>query len=207
MAKAKKKNRVIILVMRSLGLVFLGVGAFLSYQTYDFMDNALPATGTVVSVEKSYSDDGGVTYKPTIRYIDWNQNKQRGETFLSSSGYNFPLGSKQNIYYDLRDPASIRLDSWFEIWGFGVIMMAASIIPLFISFIISWASRDKSPTTAVEEMRERPERFRRPERAPSREPDDGYINMESNETPEEHEREQNYRPTVRRGRDVPTIRR
>lgn len=206
MASTKNPNRVFVIVVRGFGLLFLGIGAFLTYLAYDFMDYALPATGSVVSIETSYSDDGA-TYQPTVRFVDYTGNKQRGVTFLSSSGYNFDIGEKLDIYYDTRDPTSIRLDSWFEIWGFGYIFMGVSLIPLIAASLISRAGRKKMVTTTADRERDEHPKIRRKPREPSRDEDDGYVNLPTTETEEEHERELNYRPTVRRGRNTPTIRR
>lgn len=65
MAKKNKGARVIKIVFRFIGLAFLVGGGVLVFITYDFMDNALPATGSVVSVEVNYGDDS-VTYN--LRY-------------------------------------------------------------------------------------------------------------------------------------------
>lgn len=207
MANPKNPNRIAVIVLRGFGFLFLAVGGFLTYLTYDFMDWALPETGSVVSIETNYDDDGGVSYKPTIRFVDYTGNKQRGETFMSSSGYNYDIGQKVDIYYDTRDPSSIRIDSWFSLWGFGFVFMGISVVPLLIAMIVSRAGRKKMESSTAERQRETPVKVRRRAHTPSRDDDDGYVNMPSEETAEEHDREMNYRPTVRRGRNTPTIRR
>lgn len=196
---AKKKNGVgaIKFLFRLMGLAILIGGGVLTFITYDFMDNALPTTGSVVSVEVNYGDDS-VSYKPTIRYIDYAGRKQRGETFMSSSSYDFKVGSKVNILYDIRDPNNLRMDTWFATWGFGIILLAASAVPFGISSFLGritnrkvainsqlpstkkWASRD-----VEEEMIEIPAKIK------------GLVSRESRS---DHERETNYTPTVRRNR-------
>lgn len=196
---AKKKNGVGIIkfLFRLVGLAILIGGGVLTFITYDFMDNALPTTGSVVSVEVNYGDDS-VTYKPTIRYIDYAGRKQRGQTFMSSSSYDFEVGSKVDILYDIRDPENLRVDTWFATWGFGIVLMAASIVPFGIASIIgrfsgrtvaSKPKRTKHAKPASEESEE--EMIEIPAKIK------GLVSRESRS---DHERETNYTPTVRRNR-------
>lgn len=117
---------------------------------------------------------------------------------MSSSSYDFKVGSKVNILYDIRDPNNLRMDTWFATWGFGIILLAASAVPFGISSFLGritnrkvainsqlpstkkWASRD-----VEEEMIEIPAKIK------------GLVSRESRS---DHERETNYTPTVRRNR-------
>lgn len=195
MAKSKSGARVAKIVFRIIGLIFMVVGGVLTFLTYDFMGNALPTTGRVESVEVNYNDDN-VTYKPTIRFINYAEREQLGQTFMSSSSYNFEAGSNVDILYDIRNPESLRMDTWFATWGFGVIFLLGSIVPFSIASIIGrFAGRQTKPApkrepkrirTAgqdEEEMVEIPARVR------------GLVSRESRS---DHEREKNYTPTVRR---------
>ncbi len=82
MARNKKDAKVVKIVFRIVGLTMLVIGGGLTYFTYDFMDDALPVQGRVMSVEVNSSDDG-LTYRPTIRFVDFQGRKQTGITFLS----------------------------------------------------------------------------------------------------------------------------
>lgn len=198
MTKNNRKNtRIVGIVFRIVGLIFLMVGAVLTYMTYDFMEYSVATTGTVISVSENYSDDGGVTYRPTIRFVDNTGSKRQAKTFISSSGYNFPIKSDVDILYDTRDPTSLRLDNWFETWGFGIIFLASGIVPLFIASIVGRSGSQKSRNKPAVKAR----------RAPTREANDGYVHMELEELPEDHLRETNYVPAVRRDNSGPTIRR
>lgn len=198
MAKNKSGTRVFAIVFRVIGLFFLVAGGVLTFLSYDFMNNALPATGSVVSVEVNYGDDDGVTYQPIIRYVDFEGRKQRGKTFMSSSNYDFEIGSKVNILYDVRDPEVIRVDNWLATWGFGLLLLAASIVPFFIASIIGRVGKRNAKTTPQ----------RKPKRArPAREDEEEMLEFDSHrkglvarESRSDHERETNYEPTVRRNR-------
>jgi len=195
--KNRKSGRVISIIFRIFGLVLLVVGAVLTFMTYDFLEHSISTTGTVRSIDKSYTDDGGATYRPTIRFLDNTGTKRGAETFISSTEYNYPIKSELDILYDERDPTSLRLDNWFETWGFGIIFLGASIVPLFIASILGRVSREKTGDKPSVKSR----------RKPTRETNDGYMQMELLEDPEDHRRETDYTPSIRRDNLGPTIRR
>lgn len=197
MAKSKNGTRILKVIFRVVGLIFLVVGAILTFLTYDFMNNALPVSGRVTSVEVIMGDDS-VSYKPTIRYVDSQGRKQSGQTFISSSSYNFDIGSTVDILYDVRDPGSLRMDTWIATWGLGLIFLGGSVIPIMIASVIGGMSgrketadpshkprRARAVTHEEEEMVEIPGRTK------------GLVSRESRS---DHERETNYTPTVRRNR-------
>ena len=197
MAKSKSGARVIKIVFTVMGLIFLAAGGVMTFFTYDFMDNALPATGRVTSVEVNVGDDS-VTHKPTIRYLDWEGLKQSGETFIASSSYNFEIGSTVDIYYDLRDPTSLRMDTWLATWGFGLILLSGAVIPFIVASFIGRLSGRKAKA--------KPKRKPRRVRAVAQVEDD-IVNIPgrtkglvSRESRSDHERETNYTPTVWRNR-------
>ena len=184
--KSKKSpGRLVGLIFSLIGLVFLGVGGALTYSTYNFMDNALSTTGQVVNVSSDYSD-GSTTYQPTFGYVGYDGEKHQGTTFLSSSSYNFRIGEKMEILYDTRDHSSVRLTGWFSTWGFGILFMGAGAIPLLIGLFIRKLSK---PTTVKRIRRTNAESDERPEK---------YVTLESPESEEDHRRETEYNPTVRR---------
>ena len=172
-----------ILILAFMALVFGGVGGAFTWFSYDFSDNAEATTGSVMSVARSYSD-GSTTYKPTIAYVDWNGVKQSGETFLSSSSYNYSPGAQVEILYDLRDPSSLRINNWFALWGFGLIFLAVGIV-LFVAMLVAIIKR-KSSSAGEPRSKSKYGRTRRQER------------IAAVETKEDHDRETNYTPTVRR---------
>ena len=197
MAKESNSARVFKIAFNILGLIFLVGGAILTYLSYDFINNALPASGRVTSVEVITSDDS-VSYKPTIRFLDWQGRKHSGQTFISSSSYNFDINDNVDILYDTRNPKSLRMDTWFATWGFGIIFMTASVVPFIIARVIGGFSRRNVNTKpkrehrrigagneVEEEMIETTSRTK------------GLISRESRS---DHERETNYTPAVRRTR-------
>ena len=195
MAKSKNGARVFKLIFRIMGLIFLIIGAILTFLTYDFMNNALPASGRVTAVEVITGDDS-VSYKPTIRYLDWQNRKQSGQTFISSSSYNFDIGARVNFLYDVRNPELLRMDTWIATWGLGLIFLAGSVIPILIAGVAGRMVGRKEKAK------------RKPHRTNAAAPKEDDIvripartkGLFSRESRSDHERETSYIPTVRRNR-------
>ncbi|MBL1434589.1 MAG: DUF3592 domain-containing protein [Rhodobacteraceae bacterium] len=130
----KRKTRIIAVLVILLGLIFASVGGGVTYFSYAFSLTAVATSGVVTDVEVNWSSNGSnssssPTYKPTISFLDNSGVKQRAQTFLSSSSYNYPIGTKLRILYNSENPSSMRIDSWFALWGFGLIFL---IIGVFI---------------------------------------------------------------------------
>jgi len=179
---ARKPSRFIGVIFTLFGLIFIGAGGALTYSTFNFMNNAMTTTGQVISVD-SNSSDGGTTYKPTFAYVDNDGQQRQGTTFLSSSSYDFQVGSKMDILYDSRDFSAVRLTGWFNTWGFGILFMAAGVVPILIGRFIRKIAKSNTPS------------HRRPKHDEKRAK---YVQLESPESEEDHRRETEYKPTVRR---------
>jgi len=149
----KTSPKVAIYILAFMAIIFTSVGGGFLYFANDFRQNAIAVTGTVIDVSVNYSDNS-TTYKPTISYVDAQGNKQTGRTFLSSSGYNFPRGSKVNILYDIRTPSDIRIDGWFALWGFPIVFLGVGLVLAFIAVIIALNTKKRGPQTA--QSREKP---------------------------------------------------
>ncbi len=118
-----------------LGLIFIASGGGLSYSSYKFARTAVSTSGVVTHVEVNWSSNssssGGSpspTYKPTISFFDKSGLPQSAQTYLSSSAYDYPIGTKLRILYTPEDPSHMRLDHWFALWGFGLIFLGVGII-------------------------------------------------------------------------------
>lgn len=125
-----------VYILALMAFVFSAAGGAFLYFTIEFNKNALPVTGSVVDVSAHYND-GSTTYKPTISYIDENGYKQTGQTNMSSSSYNYPRGAEVNILYDTRNPGEIRINTWFSLWGFPLIFLAAGIVLAISAVVVS----------------------------------------------------------------------
>ncbi len=135
MAQSPNTRRILRWVFGIFGGFFLLAGAVLGYLSYDFYINSDPARGTVVDIEVNSSSDG-TTYRPKVRFLDASGRKWVGTTFLSSSGYDFDIGERVDIRYDRRDPTSIRMDNWLELWGFATIFVVLGAVVILVVMLI-----------------------------------------------------------------------
>lgn len=113
--------------------IFVGVGGWLLWSAHRFMGRAVRTTGTVLEVSRHVStrtSNGStrtsVTYKPLFEYTDPDGRTQRAETFLSSSSYNFTIGSDHEILID-PDGGSVRMPG-FWVYGFGGIFGGIGLV-------------------------------------------------------------------------------
>lgn len=179
-----------------VGGIFLLAGGVITAFSYDFVSNSLPTTGTVVAVDVITSDDG-VSYRPTVRYLDHTGQKRRGETFLASSSYDYDIGTRVDILYDMRDSSSIRMDTWFEVWGFGVLFAGIGVVITMVVIFVGGKGRKIAPPAMPRLAKPR----KRPKAVPA--PEGYHITpeyLETRETAEDHARETDYTPVVRRRR-------
>ncbi len=152
-------GRFIGLIFTLIGLIFVGIGGAITYSTYTFMSNSVNTTGQVLSVAINTSD-GSTTYQPTFTYVDLEGQQQQGTTSLSSSDYDFSVGEKMEILYDQRNFSNVRLANWFGTWGFGIIFMAAGVVPLLIGRFIRKLSKRGSRKRAFAGDTETREKYR-----------------------------------------------
>ncbi|MHA1109017.1 MAG: DUF3592 domain-containing protein [Alphaproteobacteria bacterium] len=80
--------------------------------------------GEVVDVSRHYGSENGVTYTPTIRYRRGDGRIFEAETHISSSGYDYKIGARVGILYSHDDPTEVRIDSFFSLYGIGLVFAA-----------------------------------------------------------------------------------
>ena len=117
-----------------LGLIFIASGGGLTYSSYAFSKTAVSTSGIVTHVEVNWSSNSSgsgaasPTYKPTISFFDKSGAPQSAQTYLSSSAYDYPVGTKLRVLYTPEDPSHLRLDNWFALWGFGLIFLGVGAL-------------------------------------------------------------------------------
>lgn len=137
--------------------------------------------GTVIHVAVN-SDDDGVTYKPTVKYtVDGHEYEAK--SWMSSSGYDFRIGEKIPILYEIDEPGNIRLNFFMEKWGFGGIFATVG----GILFIGSLAIGRKGKPSRRKQKRSDPQ------------PDD-YKPLPTDPGPGDVLRRDGHQPTIRRQR-------
>ncbi|WP_458792691.1 DUF3592 domain-containing protein [Yoonia sp. MH D7] len=133
-----------------VGLVFIAVGASMTYSSYTFTRTAITTNGTVTYVKESRSSNSNGSikdnYMPTISFFDDQGRPQSAQTPVSNQDYNFPLGTELSILYSRDNPSQIKLNKWFELWGFGTVFLATGF-GILAYIIFAW-QESKKPSVA-----------------------------------------------------------
>ena len=141
MAKSSNKSWIGRLAFSLFSLVFFAVGAGILYANYSFMQNAEETVGTVIHVSINRDDDG-TTYKPTVKFTVDGRDYE-AQSWMSSSGYDFSIGEKIPVLYDVDDPQSIRLNYFMEKWGFGGIFATIGAVMFIIGTFVGRKRKPK----------------------------------------------------------------
>ncbi len=126
--KPRSGARFAAIFLLAFGLLFAAVGGWFIWSSYDFSKYAVATTGSVIDLDiNRSSDSNSVSYRPTVAFTDTDGIKRSGQTFLSSSSYNYNIGARVEILYDSRNPSKLRIQSWFSLWGFGLIFLLTGL--------------------------------------------------------------------------------
>ncbi len=129
--KKRRTPRYLALLFILFPLIFVGVGGYMLLDAIRFSGVAVGAVGTVVDVDV-HSDSDGTTYTPIFRYTDQDGRDHQAPTHISSSGYDYSIGSQEWILYDPGAPNDeVRIDGVFSLWGLPVIFTSVGLMVFF----------------------------------------------------------------------------
>lgn len=128
--------RWIWLVSAAIPLLFVVIGLGFVVDAVQFTGTAQGARGTVIEVEHVPGSKGGVTYRPRIRFQSADGETVVAATSQSSSEYDYDKGAQVDILYDPADPRDMRIDSFFSLYGFGLIFAAFGAVFLVMLMFV-----------------------------------------------------------------------
>ena len=144
-------------IISAVPVLFLLFGLGFVAEAVLFVSGAQSTRGQVVEIRRNY-DDGSVNYTPTIRYSRGDGQTYEAETHIASSGYDYDLGTQVDILYSDDDPYVVRIDSFFSLYGVGLVFAVFGAVFLRI---ITWVRRRAqagapagAAITVAERMRE-----------------------------------------------------
>jgi len=132
-----KKPKKVALLTGIPGLLMLVFGVAIKHVTDDFMDNAIATKAQVISVEEIDSAGSDSKYRPTLEFTDSQGNIHSVRSALSSTDYNYELGTTLTILVDSRDPSNVRMDHWLETGGLGISLLVGALLFLPVA-IYAW---------------------------------------------------------------------
>ncbi|WP_208347579.1 DUF3592 domain-containing protein [Pseudaestuariivita rosea] len=122
-------------VLASLGLIFIGVGGVFLYKQYLFMSGAQKVEAVVIHLDINNSGDNP-TYRPTVRYVDNAGDTREAASQLFSNFYDYEIGETIEVFHNHDRDDHIRIDGWFSIWGFGSIFFGVGLLSLMVGGIV-----------------------------------------------------------------------
>jgi len=87
-------------------------------------------------------DSDGVSYVPVIRYRGTDGIVAEGVTHIGSSEYDYRIGAPVDILYAPDDRGVVRINSFFSLYGMGLIFTFVSVVFLtLLTFALRFMSR------------------------------------------------------------------
>lgn len=133
-----KSPKILIAVQMILllfGVVFVAVSVFWSLHIRQFVAVAQRTDGTVVDLElmrRHSSQSSSTTWAPRVQF---STPDGQSHQFISTSGSNPPSysrGEHVGVLFEPDHPENARIDSFFSLWGVGVIFGAIGLVFLAI---------------------------------------------------------------------------
>jgi hypothetical protein len=125
-------------IIFAIPTLFFLMGLGFLADAFIFVSDAQSTRGQVVEISRSYDDEGGVSYTPTIRYRRSDGRAFEAETHIASGNYDYDIGDRVDILYAFNDPEVVRIDSFFSLYGIGLIF---TIIGGVFLHILTWVRR------------------------------------------------------------------
>lgn len=104
-----------------VGIVLLGVSAWLTVRSMDFTANGLRAEGTVIRLQSEYSRDsegrGRYMYYPIIQFGTEAGEDVEFRGSMGSSSPSYRRGERVTVLYRPQAPQDARIDSFGGLWA------------------------------------------------------------------------------------------
>jgi hypothetical protein len=111
-------------------LAFLAWGGFHAYSSWQLVSSGEKATGTVIALSESDSD-GSTVYSPVIEFTA-NGKTVSFEGSNASSPPVYDIGEEVKLLYDPAAPEQARVNSFYELWLFPIIIIPAMLLTMLI---------------------------------------------------------------------------
>ena len=121
--------------LNALALLFLVIGGWYGYNSYQLVRGGGQVLGEVVDMEASDSD-GSTVYSPVVEYVvDGETYRFEGGSASSPPAYH--VGQKVTILYDRADPNHAQINNFSELWLLPVIFLPAAVLVAIIASAVA----------------------------------------------------------------------
>jgi hypothetical protein len=127
------------------GIVFVLIGAVFaafSWQLYKadqvFIQQSVPAMGTVVKLEYVRSEKAEPTYYPVVAFQtpDGKKYQFRNTTGTTRRKRSYQEGTQIEIRYEIQNPANAKIAGFWELWGLTAILGGFGLLFVLVGVII-----------------------------------------------------------------------
>ena len=128
-------------IVTAFPAIFVLVGFGLLAEAINYTSQADSTRGEVVDVSTRYDSEGSVSYLPTIRYRRDDGRFVESQTNRASGSYDYAIGQRVDILYSYDDPTEVRINSFFDLYGPGLIFI---VVGGLVFRIVKWLRRKVS---------------------------------------------------------------
>lgn len=139
------------------GMLFLGIGIFLLWNTRQTLSRHTKTTGTVVEHIPSRGSRGSVTYSPVVEFKLPDGTVKQFTTSLSSNVFVPAVGETVPIYYNPADPAQGNINNFSYTYGVGILFVAFGIIFVVITLLARANKSGNNPLDLLQKAQHDPE--------------------------------------------------
>jgi hypothetical protein len=116
--------------------ILLLASIFLASSTQRFIRSAQAASGKVVDNLPDVDSDGDTVYKPRFVFTLSNGEEVSVQSQVGTSPPSFRKGQSVTVLYDPSSPQQARINSFMQLWGGAVILIAVAVIFLVVGFCL-----------------------------------------------------------------------
>lgn len=129
----------VLVVLLPILIIYLGVKIL--RKTYNFRKNAVQIQGKVINVKETITVEENIettSYQPEFEFEGPNGETLRGETAISSTGRNFPIGSVHTIMVNLDEPGTVHMmGNMPYILGSVILIAGVMVLPFGVEAFLS----------------------------------------------------------------------
>jgi Protein of unknown function (DUF3592) len=127
------------------GFVLLGLAAFFTWRTSNFIQRSQAAAGIVTAlkpVTRTDSDSNSdITYAPVFSFKAADGKAYSVTSHASSDPPGFDVGDEVTVLYDPSNPQQARIDTFWQLWAVPVVLGSIGTFFFIIASVFVFAFR------------------------------------------------------------------
>ena len=120
----------------AIAMVDLTITVLVYRHAQSFIQTASRAQATITKLVERKDDDHGTMYYPVFTFID--STGQVKEIYSSSGSFPpaYQVGEKVNVLYPPADPKHAKIDGFWELWLWPVLLGTFALMWLFVATLL-----------------------------------------------------------------------